>query len=151
MIFDKIQNAQTYYSLGEKIQKGFEFIKNTDLLNLPEGRYEILGDEIFANVQNIQTKAKEDKKWEVHRKYIDIQYVISGYECMGYGILSDFSEVTEKYDGEKDVEFLNGDKFNFVNVQEGEFVIFYPQDVHAPMLSVDKTSAVKKVIVKVAL
>ena len=151
MIFNKIQNAKTYYSLGEKIQKGFEFIKNTDLANIPEGKYEILGDEIFANVQNIQTKSKNDKKWEVHRKYIDIQYVIKGFECMGYGNLLDFNDIIEKYDEDKDVEFLNGEKFNYVNVQEGEFVIFYPQDVHAPMLSVNETSCVKKVIVKIAL
>ena len=69
---------------------------------------------------------------------------------MGYGILEDFSEITQEYDEEKDVEFLNGNKFNFVDVQEGDFVIFYPNDVHAPMLSVKEPEAIKKVIVKIA-
>ena len=54
------------------------------------------------------------------------------------------------YDKEKDVEFLNGKKFNFVDVQEGDFVIFYPNDVHAPMLSVKEPTDIKKVIVKIA-
>ena len=137
--------------MGNKIQKGFEFLINTDLLSLKDGKYEILGDEIFANVQSLETKPKEDKKWEVHRKYIDIQYIIKGCECMGYGLLENFKETVESYDENKDVEFLNGDKFNFINMEQGEFIIFYPNDVHAPMLCVNEKQNIKKVIVKIAL
>ncbi|MBQ2983742.1 MAG: YhcH/YjgK/YiaL family protein [Candidatus Gastranaerophilales bacterium] len=151
MIFDKLNNAKQYYCLGEKIQKGFEFLSKEDLKTLPDGRYEILGNEIYANVQSLKTKNQNLKKWEVHRDYIDIQYVISGKEKMGYGLLADFNEIIEKYDKEKDVEFLNGEKFNFVNVQEGEFTIFYPNDVHAPMLSVEDDIEIKKVIVKIKI
>ncbi len=151
MIFDKLNNAKQYYCLGEKIQKGFEFLLNEDLKTLPDGRYEILGNEIYANVQSLKTKNKNFKKWEVHRDYIDIQYVISGKEKMGYGLLADFDEITQEYDKEKDVEFLNGEKFNFVNVYESEFAIFYPNDVHAPMLSVEDDIEIKKVIVKVKI
>lgn len=151
MIFDKLNNAKQYYCLGEKIQKGFEFLLKEDLKTLPDGRYEILGNEIYANVQSLKTKNQNLKKWEVHRDYIDIQYVISGKEKMGYGLLADFNEIIEKYDKEKDVEFLNGEKFNFVNVQEGEFTIFYPNDVHAPMLSVEDDIEIKKVIVKIKI
>ena len=151
MIFDRLSNCEQYFLLGEKIKKGFEFLLNNDLANLADGKYEILGDEIFANVQSLKTKDKSLKKWEVHRKYIDIQYVIKGSECMGYGILEDFREVVVPYDSEKDVEFLNGDKFNFINVEQGDFVVFYPNDVHAPMLSVDEAKEIKKVIVKIAI
>ncbi len=151
MIFDKLNNAGQYFSLGEKIQKGFEFLLNEDLKNLPDGRYEILDNEIYANVQSLKTKNQNLKKWEVHKDYIDIQYVISGKEKMGYGLLSDFYEVIEEYDKQKDIEFLNGEKFNFADVKEGEFVIFYPNDVHAPMLSVDDDIEIKKVIVKVKI
>jgi len=151
MIFDKLNNAKQYYCLGEKMQKGFEFLLNKDLKNLPDGRYEILDNEIYANVQSLKTKNQNLKKWEVHRDYIDIQYVILGQEKMGFGSLEDFNEITEEYSKEKDVEFLNGEKFNFINVQEGEFVIFYPNDVHAPMLSVRDDIEIKKVIVKVKI
>ena len=68
---------------------------------------------------------------------------------MGYGLLENFKEITEKYDENKDVEFLNGDKFNFINMTQGEFIIFYPNDVHAPMLAVDEKQKIKKVIVKI--
>ena len=151
MIFDRLNNCEQYYSLNDKFKIAFEFLKNTDLKTIKDGSYEISGKEIYANVQTLKTKNPEQKKWEVHRKYIDIQYVIQGQEKMGYGILEDFNQVLEKYDDEKDVEFLNGEKFNFVNVNEGDFVIFYPNDVHAPMLSVQDDVEIKKVIVKIAI
>ena len=123
MIFDNLDNCTQYYNL-KGLKEGFEFLKNTDLKNLPDGRYEIQGDKIFANVQSLKTKPKEDKKWEVHRSYIDIQYVITGQECMGYGLLEDFKTVTKPYDKEKDVEFLEGKKYNYVNVEEGNLRFF---------------------------
>ena len=70
---------------------------------------------------------------------------------MGYGILEDFSEILVPYDNEKDVEFLNGEKYNFVNVGAGDFVIFFDNDVHAPMLAYDEPMNIKKVIVKIAI
>ena len=151
MIFDNIENAKLYEKLNEKFEKAFNFLKNTDLKNIEDGKYEIQNDEIYANIQSLKTKPQEEKRFEVHRKYIDIQYVIKGKEKMGYGLLKDFSEIEEKYDDNKDVEFLKGEKFNFVDVEEGNFVIFYPQDVHAPMLAVDKPEEIKKVIVKILI
>ncbi len=151
MIFDRLSNCEQYYSLNEKFKKAFEFLKNTDLVNLDEGSYEIDGKNIYANVQSVDLKPVEEKKWEVHRKYIDIQYVITQKEKMGYGILEDFKTIIEKYDDNRDVEFLDGEKFNFVDVNCGYFVIFYPNDVHAPMLRVDKAEKIKKVIVKILL
>ena len=141
MIFDSLANCEQYYNL-----KGLRYLKS-----LADGRYEIDGDRLFANVQSLKTKPKEDKKWEVHRKYIDIQYVINGFECMGFGLLDDFKTVKEAYNEAKDVEFLDGEKYSFINVEEGNFTVFYPNDVHAPMLSVEKTSEIKKVIVKIAI
>lgn len=151
MIYDRLSNCEQYFVLGEKFKKAFDFLKNTDLKNIEDGSYKIDGKEIYANIQSLKTKPIEQKKWEVHRKYIDIQYVIKGEEKMGYGILEDFKTITEPYDNEKDVEFLNGEKFNFVDVQNGDFVIFYPNDVHAPMLAYSEPKEIKKVIVKIAI
>ena len=154
MIFDRLSNAKQYYKLDSSLQKGFEFLLNNDLSKMEDGKHIILGDEIYANVQTLNTKPEEEKKWEVHRRYIDIQYVIKGEEKMGYGILEDFQEVVEKYDENRDVAFLNtadNKNFNFINVKAGDFVVFYPNDVHAPMLAVEKSKSIKKVIVKILI
>ena len=151
MIFDNLENKKQYYSLGEKIKKGFGFLINSDLKNLADGKYQIDGDLIFANIQTLNTKPMQEARWEAHRKYIDIQYVISGKEKMGYGVLKDFNKTVIPYDDNKDIVFLEGKNYNFVDVHEGNFVIFYPNDVHAPMLSVENSETIKKVIVKIAL
>lgn len=149
MIFDNIKNAEKYYCLNENFKIAFDFLKNTDLLSLKDGSYEIKGKSVFANVQSLKTKPKENQKWELHRKYIDIQYIIKGSECMGYGINKDFREVVIPYDNDKDIEFLEGEKYNYINLKEKEFVIFYPTDCHAPMLAVNEPKDIKKVIVKI--
>ncbi|MBR2068768.1 MAG: YhcH/YjgK/YiaL family protein [Candidatus Gastranaerophilales bacterium] len=151
MIFDRLNNAKQYYSLNEKLKKGFDFLLNSDLANLKEGKHIIEGDTIYANVQTLTTKPISEQKWEVHRKYIDIQYVIKGSEVMGYGILEDFKKTITPYDATKDVAFLDEGKYNYVNVCTNDFVIFYPNDVHAPMLYADKEQQIKKIIVKIAL
>ncbi len=151
MIFDEIANFEQYLSLNKDLKAGFDFIKNNNLETFKDGRYEIIKDKVFANVQTLTTKQKELKRWEVHRKYIDIQYIIKGSECMGYGLLKDFNDIEEKYDEIKDVEFLKGNKFNYINVEKGNFAIFFPNDVHAPMLSIEDDIEIKKVIVKVAV
>lgn len=151
MIFDELKNAHQYFALSNNIKEGFEFLINSDLKNLSEGKHIIKGDEIYANVQSLITKPIEEAKWEVHRKYIDIQYVITGDEKMGYGLLSDFNKTITPYDDNKDVAFLEGKNYNYVDVKEGNFVIFYPNDVHAPMLNYADSRAIKKVIVKIKL
>lgn len=150
MIFDRLSNSKQYEKLNEKFKIGFDFLKNNNLKEMKDGRYDI-AEGVFANVQSLKTKNKSEKKWEAHKDYIDIQYVIKGQECMGYGILEDFKKVVVPYDKEKDIEFLDGEKFNYINVNENDFVIFYPNDVHAPMLSVKEDIEIKKVIVKIKI
>ncbi len=152
MIFDNIENASKYYGLGDKIKKGFEFIINNDLKSMPAGRYEI-EEGIFANVQELETRLPHMAKFEAHRDYIDIQYVISGNERMDFSLIDNFLEDIP-YDKEKDVEFLKLKEGalcpNVINVRSGDFAIFFPQDAHAPMLSCnDGCENIKKVIVKI--
>ena len=151
MIFDKLKNAAIYYPMHSGFKKGFEFLIDSDLRALEEGKYDIDSDNIFASVQSLTTKPVKDQKWEVHRRYIDIQYLIYGVERMHYGNLADFDFAHTQYDREKDIQFLDGRVYNAVNLQKGDFVIFYPHDVHAPMLSVVSPQDIKKVIVKVAV
>ena len=81
MIKDKIENAHIYYNISENLEKGFEWIINTDLKTAKDWRYYIDGENIYANVQSYETK--DDAPFEGHRKYIDIQYMISGVEKIG--------------------------------------------------------------------
>ena len=121
MIKDKLTNADTYYGISERLKQGFEWLKNNDLLNIPDGRYLIDGEKIFANVQSYITK--DDAPYEAHRRY-----------------------------AEKDIEFLHCNICSsYQTLEEGEFLVFYPQDAHQPSLTPDNKLSVKKVIVKVEI
>lgn len=152
MIIDKLENAQFYYGLGEKFKKGFEYLKNTDLKNFENGKYEIDGDEIFVSVQDYRTKHENEGKFEAHKKYADIQFIIEGEEKLGYENIKNCKAVTI-YDKKNDIEFLENlnDKNRFVYAEENCFVIFAPQDAHMPCIAVKKPSYVKKAVVKIRL
>lgn len=149
MIFDNLENAELYYPLSKKIAEAFHFIKTTDWKKLKPGKYE-LNDEIFANLQEYETKNPEDAKFEVHRKYYDIQYVITGVENMDFGNLENL-KITKEYDDEKDVAFGECASSS-VTVPAGYFTFFAPKDAHKPCLNVyNETQKVKKVIVKIKI
>ncbi len=149
MIVDKLTNASLYAPAGSRFAKAFEFLRRPDLETLANGRYELDGDKVFALVQSYNTTPREQGKFEAHRKYIDVQFVVSGDECMGYANLADL-KVTKEYD-EKDDYLLAAGQADFVRVRPGMFTIFHPQDAHIPCSAVDKPSPVKKVVVKVAV
>jgi len=147
MIIDKIENSNIYKNFGERIPKAFDYIRSTDLKNLQQGKYEIEGKNIFAMISEYQTKPESEGMLEAHKKYIDVQYVISGEERMGYTPL-DKQEFIEKYKEENDIIFYKGEK-SFTKVEEGMFAIFFPTDVHMPGIAVEKPLQVKKLVIKV--
>jgi len=147
MIVDKIENAELYKNLGERIKKSFDYIKHTDLKNLKPGRYEIDVENIFALISEYQSKPEAEGKLEAHRKYIDVQFVIKGEELTGYAPLGN-QQTLEPYKEENDIIFYKGEKV-FIKVTEGMFAIFFLEDVHMPGISVDKKSPVKKLVIKV--
>lgn len=148
MILDSLKNLQNYEGLHPNFKKAIDFILKSDLQNLPLGRNEICGDEVFANVMEARARAKEEVPLEVHRKYIDIQVPISGDEVMGYTPLEDLP--VADYNDADDVTLYPVGMLaaSYFEVKRSMFTIFFPQDGHAPAVT---PVPVKKVIVKVAL
>jgi len=151
MIKDNIKNANLYYNLSKRIEAGLKYLENTDFSTVECGKYEILGNEVYAIVQDYSSKSKCEGKFEAHRKYIDIQYVIKGAEQMGCSDVENFTDATD-YSVEKDIVFLEPKtdfSQGFITVKEKEFVIFYPDDAHMPSIAIDRPSYVKKGVIKV--
>lgn len=150
MIFDNIKNCNLYYGVNEKFGKAFDFIKKAVSENYEVGKYEIDGKEIYAMVQNYDSKLKENARFEGHNNYIDIQYIVDGCELMG---CVDISKATskEEYNQEKDVKkYDSNDIASWCVTEKDEFCIFYPHDIHCPSVALDNTpSNIKKIVVKV--
>ena len=147
MIIDVLKNANLYREVNSKFNKAFNFLRNMDLLKLNPGKYEIEGTSIYAIVDNYFTRPKEEGLWEAHRRYIDIQFVVKNKEQMGYASLGQMQNCTE-YDQEKDILFFKGTGSYFI-MPAGTFVILTPQDVHMQGIAIEKSEAVKKIVIKV--
>jgi len=148
MIKDNLINSETYYTISENLKTGFNWLKNTDLELIADGKYTI-SDHVFANVQSYETK--DDAPFEAHKKYIDIQYMVDGEEFIE---VTDYNntEITVEYDSQKDIEFLECKKQkDTFRLQAGNFLVLFPQDAHKPALNPNKKLFVKKVIVKVGI
>jgi YhcH/YjgK/YiaL family protein len=109
--------------------------------------YDIDGDTVFALVQRYDTKPREKGLWEAHRRYIDVQFVASGIESLGWAQLGNLTE-TQPYSAEKDCLLLAGSG-DVVTARAGDFLVFFPEDAHMPCLAHDQPSPVLKVVVKV--
>jgi YhcH/YjgK/YiaL family protein len=147
MIVDKTQNLSNYTLLVEKFQKAFDFISNSNINMLNNGRYEIEGDNVYALVSEYKTKDENEGELEAHRKYIDIQFLANGTELIGYAPLNNQDLITE-YNDEKDVIFFNGEK-SFITMEQGMFAVLFPGELHMPGIKTSKSEHVKKVVVKV--
>lgn len=141
--------AISYFKNKERWDKAFSFLKNTNLSGLEIRRYDIDGDNLYASVMDYVTKNEEEVRYEAHRKYIDIQYVISGVEEMGVAPLSSLKEVTVPYDASKDVGFMTVTESKLYKATPDRFFIFFPDDIHRPSVKVSQNSPVKKIVVKV--
>jgi YhcH/YjgK/YiaL family protein len=148
MILDTIENYQLYKAINERIAKGFDFLRTTDLDAIPSGKHDIDGDTIFALVQEYQTKPLSECKLESHKKYIDIQYVIRGEEMMG--VTTQNNQKIIEVNQEKDYTFYEGTT-SLVRVSKGMFTIFFPDDLHQPCVQTELASEVKKVVIKVLI
>lgn len=147
MIIDNLSNAKQYYGVSQRIERALKYLEVTDLVNLEIGKHEIDGKNIIAVVSEYETKDIEQGKWEAHKNHIDIQFVVSGKEKIGYSYINEMKESSE-YNEVKDVLFLKGEG-DLLLVNEGTFAIFAPEDVHMPGIRVKNGQHVKKVVVKI--
>lgn len=137
------------FRLADRLMAAFRFLQSHDPATAQLGKVEIDGQQVFALIQNYDSKVRSAGFWEAHRQYIDVQYVAAGEELMGYVNLSHVN--AGEYDASRDFLPAHGEG-NFLRMPAGTFIILTPQDVHMPGLAVnDQPQPVKKVVVKVAV
>jgi len=148
MIIDSIKNA-SLYPFGELWTKAFDFLRTLES-DIQDGKHTIAGDDLFAGIDRYETKARADAKLETHRRYVDIQMLLSGTECLEVFPKNGLT-VSEPYDPDKDAEFYEVPDSVPVRVtlKPGQFIVFFPEDAHMPCLtSGDTPEPVKKMVIK---
>jgi YhcH/YjgK/YiaL family protein len=149
MILDSIDNIDLYKGLGDKFTKALNYLKETNFEKLENGKYELEGKDVIAAVSRYKTKPVEEGEWEAHKNHIDIQFIASGSEIIGYSFLKDMKPITE-YNPEKDVRFFEGEGQS-AKALKNTFLILFPTDVHMPGIRINEAEDVIKVVVKVKI
>ena len=149
MIIDTLAGAEKYYGLHKNFKVAFDYLKSTDLNALEVSKFDI-ADGVKIMVSDNEGKIAEvaAEKFECHNKNIDIQVCIRGNETIGWKPRTDCTQPKGEYSDEKDVLFYADAPDMHFSVNAGQFVIFYPTDVHAPMIG---EGLIKKLVVKVRI
>lgn len=152
MIIDAMQHSSNYAAVHPRFEAAFAFLKKAVEEQLPVGRYELDGSELYAMVQEYETSDGSKSRLEGHRRYIDIQFLISGTEAVELVEIAGAKEDCP-YDEAKDVCFFASDATPTRAVlHAGEYGIFFAHDLHKPGLSVNgEPQKVKKVVVKIKI
>jgi biofilm protein TabA len=144
---DQQEFAKQYKANKAYWDKAFAFLKERGMDTIHRGKYPIDGDNVFASVTEDSTKDFDKTNWESHRKYIDVQCIITGEEKMGvYPVAA--ATVTKPYDEKRDVANYSAEGKFYVGTP-GTFFIFFPRDAHRPNITPGGNKPVKKVVIKV--
>ena len=151
MFFSSIHADYTKMGYPAAIVRALNFLKHTDLKALSGGRHAIEGDMMYPNVDDVETKLFETTKPESHKNYVDIQFMVSGEENMGFFVDHGRVQPIESYP-ERDCYFYPNESVDegTIYCPEGYYTVFFPSDIHRPLLAVnDKPISIRKVVVKV--
>jgi YhcH/YjgK/YiaL family protein len=150
MICDRIENRHRYRDFNRRVAKALDHLARTDFSGVPNGRQEIDGDDLYAVVQRYAAKPVSQARWEIHRQYLDVQYIAQGSERIGYAPWTDGLQVEEAYDPKRDAGFYAASGV-LLPVKAGMFTIFLPEEIHAPGLTPDASEIggeILKIVIK---
>ena len=137
-----------YDLTAPRFRTAFEFLKRTDLADLPVGWIE-LDNGVRASVQRYTSFEWDANKFESHERYFDIQYVVKGREICGVCSRDGLVEAVP-YDEENDITFYEEPSHcSKVYLDEGDFIILSPEDVHKPRCMAEEEMAISKIVLKV--
>lgn len=147
MIVDKLKNIELYQEMIPNLDKGLEAIKD-QMGRMEAGRYEFDGG--FFLVQKGETKPMAEGLFEAHRKYIDIQIVVSGDEDIAWAELED-SNNTIPYDEVKDAAYYEAAETHNLYVSEGMFYVAFPHDAHKAVRHLSSPHHFEKIVLKMPI
>ena len=149
MIFSSIHSNDDFKAYPAVIRRVIDYLKNNDFEKMEPGVYELEGKDLYAQVFDAETGPVEEKRPESHEDYLDVQFLVTGEEKLGFTPNTGAYEVAEHI-LERDLIFYKSVKNEgFVHAVPGCFTVFFPYDIHRPAVAAAEPMVVRKVVVKV--
>ncbi len=147
MIYDKLSNLNTYKGISSNLDTAIDFILTHDLNTLTTGKNLIDGDLVFANVMDASTDLAENKQYEMHQNYLDIQINLIGAERILTGDRMNMKMGDYNPDG--DYSLGTAALLADCLLGPGNFVICMTGEPHMPGVAIGKPSSIRKCVFKV--
>ena len=150
MIYDRFENLNLYCQPGSRLHRALVYARDV-ARTATDGRMDIDGDRLYASVASYETGSREERRFEAHRKYIDVQVLLEGEEIIDVSLDKDLPAI-EAYDEKRDVMFLKPpQQVASLVMTPGCFGVFYPHDTHRPGCHLRDKRRVRKIVMKVAV
>ena len=152
MIFDSIQNADLYTDISPNLKIALDYMKGHDLSAMEPGRYPLADGNVLVIIKKgFQTKEPAQCKWESHREFLDIQYLLSGKEGIGYCSAAEM-KVRVPYDPESDkILYHDNEKAFVTRLSPGDFVVLFPNDAHMTLIADGEITTNSTAVIKVRI
>lgn len=151
MIYGNVKDLESSFAwLPQPLKLAVEHLKATNFSALPAGNYELQGKDIYVQVIDMTTRPFADTHAEVHRQYIDVQFLVQGVERIGVATDTGNNVVFSDKLAERDLLlYASMENESTLIMTPGSFAVFLPTDVHRPGCAVDQPEAIRKVVIKV--
>ncbi|MGL6065406.1 MAG: YhcH/YjgK/YiaL family protein [Fusobacteriaceae bacterium] len=151
MIFGNIDNLKYEKNYHVIIQKATNYLKKTDFTKMEVGRFHPFGEiDMFVQVIDLETKKEEEIMPEIHKKYIDIQFLVKGEERIGVSVDNGKNKISENYNSERDILFYSESINEFyIKMIQGTFAVFFPNIIHRPGCLINEKMMIRKVVIKI--
>jgi YhcH/YjgK/YiaL family protein len=153
MIADSLARPTTSYELLHPLfARAFDYLRTFDRTT-PDGKVVLDPDKLVALPQSYATAPAAGKRFEAHRRFIDIQFILEGEEIIEHAPIEWLPEVTEPYSDERDVMFFRDPAAcSRTLLRAGDFAVYFPADGHKPCCQAGTSpAAVRKVVMKIAV
>lgn len=149
MIYDRFENLDLYCQPGSRLHRALEVARDV-ARTVADGRMDVDGDRLYASVATYETGSREERRFEAHRRYVDVQVLLEGEEVIDVSLDQDLPAL-EAYDEKRDVMFMEPPRqVASLAMRPGYFAVFYPHDIHRPGCHLGEKRRVRKIVMKVA-
>lgn len=147
MIYDKLENTEIYKGFNSNLDTALSYIASHDLTSLPLGRTEVDGSNVYINVMEASAAPAQERGFEIHKNYMDIQIDLAGTEIIEIGDssemkISDYAEETDF--GKAECPVLAS-----CTMGPGNFIVCMASEPHKPGIAAKEDCFLKKCVVKV--
>ncbi|MFR8010751.1 MAG: YhcH/YjgK/YiaL family protein [Clostridia bacterium] len=149
MILGNIKHLDEFNWLDQRVRNCFDYAKSHDLALMAAGSYPIDGDNLILNINEYETSPVEERTWEAHRRYLDLQLMVCGHERIDCGFIANMA--SSSYVEQCDILPLEGEPTGQLCLAPGDFVVCYPNDAHRAGIQVQGAEPVKKAVFKIKI